>query len=110
MGSAAAAPQTFPAYNQNSQINSAYGTGTAAPQISTDELQVSHLQPYIIVTHCEREREKVRERDRAREQFNYRVAMSHTVSSYFIDKFAELCFDADWFSSLSIFVLSHVLF
>lgn len=30
--------QTFPTYNQNSQINSAYGTG--APQISTEELQV----------------------------------------------------------------------
>lgn len=46
MGSAVTAPQTFPAYNQNSQINSAYGTGTGtgttAPQISTDELQVSH--------------------------------------------------------------------
>lgn len=44
MGSATVAPQTFPAYNQNSQINSAYGTGTAAPQISTDELQVSHFR------------------------------------------------------------------
>lgn len=30
--------QTFPTYNQNSQINSAYGSG--APQISTEELQV----------------------------------------------------------------------
>lgn len=34
-------PQSFPAYNQNSQTNSAYGS--AAPQISTEELQVKML-------------------------------------------------------------------
>lgn len=41
------APAQFPAYNQNSQTNSAYGK--PAPQISTEELQVNGSSRQIMI-------------------------------------------------------------
>lgn len=54
-----AIPQTaFPAYNQNSQINSAYGT--AAPQISTEELQRRQEELERKAQELERREEQLR--------------------------------------------------
>lgn len=52
-------PQTsLPAYNQSSQVNSAYGT--AAPQISTEELQRRQEELERKAQELERREEQLR--------------------------------------------------